>query len=601
VAKILVKRDYDFSLRAFFPTPVAPMKFNPIPAMNHLLRIMLKDEPSLVIRNSNNDKQIILATDALPTGEKGFKQFFKVSMTVRIEQQNKSHVCIGCNVLSNRTLSNIKFNSNDGNLLAWLKKERVFIESDGLGIDRPVTIGHFLKITPELTHLANFRDSLVNQLMLIDIDTDTAVALAPHLKDAQTDAMTNGDEFVTILPPFEIYRTKITHGREPNQVSTDVLGVKSAPRDAKLLGEFFARLASETSNDHRDGIFLPKGAVHQLGLPTYAHMLKENNFFLTQVATVPVNLEYAAWFAVIDTTAAKNEPISLYEHLLRQPWFQRIESVGRKKCLIVTMRHNLSEARAWIDANLEAMIRTSIPAGIDTPSSLLPKRLDKPVYTKASQSYVDVLKQQFSLNSNQPTQTNENNRPPCKRQATVIDYDSDQSEYPPLSTSTTNLPTSGSCNPTAMAKAPPVTTTVNYDAELLSIKTELNSLRDIITSAVEQIKNAIASIPVQPLPSSTMETNAMETDAEKSMTTTSDISDLIDDLKHDIATTTIEMRAKFQQQETLSDFLAGLKHEIATKLNISDLLVDLKSDIELIKSHPLYRNLQPTNQQLPMT
>jgi len=138
-------------------------------------------------------------------------------------------------------------------------------------------------------------------------------------------------------------------------------------------------------------------------------MLKENNFFLTQVATIPVNLEYAAWFVVIDNNAAENKPISLYEHLLRQPWFQRIESVGRNKCLIVTTRHNLPEARAWIDTNLEAMIRKSIPMGIDPPSSLLPKRLDKPVYTKASQSYVDVLKQQFSLNSNQQTQNTENN------------------------------------------------------------------------------------------------------------------------------------------------------------------------------------------------
>jgi len=90
--------------------------------MNHLLWIMLKDEPSLVIRTPNNDKQIILAADPLPTGEKEFKKFFKVS-TTRIEQQHKSHICIGCNVLSNRSLGHIKFRSNEGNLLAWLKKE----------------------------------------------------------------------------------------------------------------------------------------------------------------------------------------------------------------------------------------------------------------------------------------------------------------------------------------------------------------------------------------------------------------------------------------------------------------------------------------------
>jgi len=126
VTKILVTREYDFALRAFFPTPVAPMKFNPIAAMNHLLRIMLKDEPSLVIRTSNNDKQIILAADSLPTGEKEFKKFFNVSTTVRIEQQHKSHVCIGCNVLSNRRIGNIKFNSNNGHLLACLAQEGTY-------------------------------------------------------------------------------------------------------------------------------------------------------------------------------------------------------------------------------------------------------------------------------------------------------------------------------------------------------------------------------------------------------------------------------------------------------------------------------------------
>jgi len=199
------------------------------------------------------------------------------------------------------------------------------------------------------------------------------------------------------------------------------------------------------------------------------------------------------------------------------------------------------------------------------------------VYTKASQLYVDVLKQQFSLNLNQPTQNTENNRPPRKRQATVIDYDSDQSEYPPLSTSTTNHPTSGSGNPTTMmAKASPATTTVNYDAEILSIKTELNSLRDIITSAVEQIKNAIASMPVIDPSTCEMKTptsSQMEIEAEPPTATTPDLTALIADLKHDIA----------------------------TKLDISDLIVDLKTDLALIKSHPLFRNLPSLNQPIPVT
>jgi len=75
---------------------------------------------------------------------------------------------------------------------------------------------------------------------------------------------------------------------------------------------------------------------------------------------------------------------------------------------------NLPEAREWIDNNLEPMIRHSIPLGIDPPSSLLPRRLDKPVYSATSQSYADILKKQFSLTPTATTETTNHNRPPRK-------------------------------------------------------------------------------------------------------------------------------------------------------------------------------------------
>jgi len=48
--------------------------------------------------------------------------------------------------------------------------------------------------------------------MLVDIDADMAITLTPHLKLAQLEAMTNGDNYVPILPDFEIYCTHLTHG-----------------------------------------------------------------------------------------------------------------------------------------------------------------------------------------------------------------------------------------------------------------------------------------------------------------------------------------------------------------------------------------------------
>jgi len=48
--------------------------------------------------------------------------------------------------------------------------------------------------------------------------------------------MTNGDNYIPILPEFEVYRMRLTHGRAPSQIITEVIGVKCASRDAKLLG-----------------------------------------------------------------------------------------------------------------------------------------------------------------------------------------------------------------------------------------------------------------------------------------------------------------------------------------------------------------------------
>jgi len=414
VTKSSVTREYELTLRAFFPTPSDHTKFNPVPPMTQLLRTMLKDEPSLVLCTPTHDQQIILDTMPIPTSKSEFKQFFTVS-TARTINKNQSNVCIGCTILSNRSLGKIKFNSSNNYLLAWLKQARVFLESDSLGTERPTTIGYLTKIATDVVHLTNLRDYLVNQLMLIEIEADTVVSLAPHLKHEQIEAMSNGDEFVPILPNFELYRTRISQGREPNKITTDVIGIKCAPSDAKLLGEFFTRYATENSNDHRDGAFLPKGAATLLGPTTYAQVMKDNNFFLTQIATIPVNLEYNAWFAVIDPNeTSEDATISVHDHLLRQPWFIRIESVARYKCLIVVNKSNLPEARTWIDTNLEPMVRKSIPPDIDPPSSALPRRLDKPIYTTAEQTYADILKKQFSMAADSTATAPENMRPPAK-------------------------------------------------------------------------------------------------------------------------------------------------------------------------------------------
>jgi len=156
VTKRSETRAFNFTIRAFFPTTTEPTKFNLITAMTQLFRMMIKDEPSLVLRTPTNDQQLIIASTPLPAGKTEFQKYFNVSNNARNDKQKQAHVCIGCHVLSNRSLGNIKFNSTHNHFLAWIKQARIFVESDNLGTDRPTTVGYFTKIASDITHLTNF-------------------------------------------------------------------------------------------------------------------------------------------------------------------------------------------------------------------------------------------------------------------------------------------------------------------------------------------------------------------------------------------------------------------------------------------------------------
>jgi len=80
-------------------------------------------------------------------------------------------------------------------------------------------------------------------------------------------------------------------------------------------------------------------------LPTWGANLQTDiereYFFLTTIVTIPINMEYDTWFAVIDLHhQSDSEPLSLYDHLTRQSWFLRIKVVTKSKCLLVTNKTN---------------------------------------------------------------------------------------------------------------------------------------------------------------------------------------------------------------------------------------------------------------------
>jgi len=244
---------------------------------------------------------------------------------------------------------------------------------------------------------------------------------------------------------------------------------------------------------------------------------------------------------------AENDPISLNEHLLKKTWFQRLESAGRNKCLLVTTRTNLPKARAWLDENLEVMIRKSIPEGIDPPSSLLPRRLDKPVFTKTSQTYADVLKQQFSLSPNATTATATSNRPPRKRQATLLDYDSDRSTE---SHNPTQVPIQSISSNSSSTSTTTTMTQNAYATELLSIKHEIAQLKTTLATAMEQILKVVESFHVRSLQSDAMDMDPQQSTllqaTNASQHSPLNLPTIISELKNEITTIQSKMRALLQ-------------------------------------------------------
>jgi len=192
---------------------------------------MIKYDSTLTIGLPNDSKPISLSTDAIPATENEFKKFFTVD--AETTTGNKSQVIVGCYITSDRTLKEIKFNSTrTTTFMDWLKKEKIFIDMDLLGVRKRVPIGYLFKLHHCLTNCSNLKNLLSEELNKVVIDPNLAVKLDPSLKDTQMEVMTNGDTFIPEPPPFELYQTEISYGCDKQRVKTEVLGIKCSIKKA---------------------------------------------------------------------------------------------------------------------------------------------------------------------------------------------------------------------------------------------------------------------------------------------------------------------------------------------------------------------------------
>jgi len=420
VERIPVQRTHKYTIRVYFPMPRANTKFNPASSMRLFYKEMLKYDSSITVFNPIDDQQLQLAQDAIPASEAEFKKFFTVTNDTRPTGM-KPHIIIGCYMMSERTVHEIKFESTSSTkFLDWLSKEKIFVESDSLGIAKTATVGYLFKLHPHLTNRTFLKPLLLEVLSDIVISPELACELDPTLKTQQTEAMSNGNLFIPEIPSFEIYKTHVSHGRDDKKIETDVIGIKCAIDKSRLLKEFFTQLGNPMELDTRIGTFVPTGAVHLIGQDAYVRLLHDNNSFLQTIATVPIgDFQHATLEIPFSTdTSTDIDATTLYDTILDQPWCLSLErTTTANKVLLITTKGQLANAREWADTYLPAINTQNISDKLDVTilQHLSPQHLDKPVITSASQTYAEKLKLRTSIVTATPTKQNPLNRPPRHR------------------------------------------------------------------------------------------------------------------------------------------------------------------------------------------
>jgi len=499
VQQEIAERAHGYTIRVYFPPPRANTKFNPVSSMRGFFAEVIKYEPSLVVVSIDKTEQLELAKKPLPTTEDTFKRYFAVTPEIRAGT-HKQHLSVGCHIQSEHPFNDIKFDKTKPQLLEWMKQNKIFVESDNLGINKTTVIGHLTNLHPDLMNRNTLKDLLRTVLEEVVIDAKLAVDLNPSLKSLYQQATTNGDLFIPEIPPFTVYKTCISHSRDKLKVKTNIIGIKCASNKAKLLKEFFSQLASPEHYEKQIGVFVPTGAVHSIGSENYAKLLSDNNVFLKSVVNIPVG-DFSHETLDIPFSLDSDTDIdqtTLADIIMEQPWCLNVKKTSiHNKVLLTTTKTNLDTARTWIDTTLPSLYNQHVADKLDVTliKKMIPHRLDKPILTSALTAYADKLKQRMAGPQTGTPLVALTTQPPRNNKPKATGNTFDEQSFPALTTKKPKvdpnpLKTNISAPNNTQQAEPLVAPKFDYKAELQhlseEIETNLKKQFEAIFATMEQ-------------------------------------------------------------------------------------------------------------------
>jgi len=124
----------------------------------------------------------------------------------------------------------------------------------------------------------------------------------------------SGDDININCPPFEIFQTSIGIGPSNDWLSTNVLGIKCNTGKAALIREFLIQ-AANIMEAKGLGKFVPAGLANVIGNKTMKNIIRNNNQYLQNVSTIPINgipLKALYTEITINEEEDKNDGIQLH-------------------------------------------------------------------------------------------------------------------------------------------------------------------------------------------------------------------------------------------------------------------------------------------------
>ncbi len=345
--------------------------YNLIPKVKTLMLTMAALDPGLTVTALDSKSTLLIGNSNFPATKAKFKQYFMCEWETPGKNQ-KEQIRLGCQISRNRTLNHMKHTVKPNQLLTWLNKEKVYLEADTLGIGKTKMIGYMTHVHPRLTNWTTIKTKIYDILEMTHISHDDATKLVNTTKSA--DNKNNSSEEPTIhCPMFEIFQTTIGIGPANARIETDVLGIKCQTGKAALLREFFL-LTSDQLELKGHGKFVPAGLANVIGKDTMTNMIQDNNQYLKNKISIPINgmSKQALMIEILidkENKDAENNCMTVYDYMLSTEWCQGLEPTDHEgRYLLITTHQELSEAREWLDDNLEEMFVKHIPQfGTFTP------------------------------------------------------------------------------------------------------------------------------------------------------------------------------------------------------------------------------------------